>query len=478
MKPIKPFVLCGKDHVSDNSFKVFNPLDDSVLYEMASASAYDIESAVAGSVRARDSMKKMPMFQRSRIIRSAAEYLNIHRDEVIDTIVMEAGKPLRYARAEFDRCVENLTLCSECMSFINGETINMDASSAGASRKGYWFREPVGVVLAVSPFNFPLNLVAHKLAPAVAAGCPVILKPASKTPGGALWLTKAFLEAGLPPEAVSCLTGSGNDVAVPLVKHPDIAKVTFTGSFNTGMDIARMAGMKKLTLELGSNSAAIVDEDLLDFEYTVKRLCLGAFYYQGQVCISVQRIYVHQSIFRLFIEKFIEITKTLKIGNPSDADTEIGPMISPIEADRVKTTIDSAVKNGANILYGGQRDGSFIVPAVLTSVNPDDPLVSEEIFGPVAVIEPVMTIEEAISRVNTSRFGLQAGIFTRRLDSAEKAIRDLQVGGVIINDFPSYRLDHMPYGGIKDSGVGREGARYAIEEMSNIKMVVINNEVL
>lgn len=478
MKSIKPFVVCGTERRSDRSFPVCNPFDGSILYEMSSAGPADVEAAISGAAKARQIMNRLPLYQRSRIIRSASDFIQKNSDDVIASIVLEAGKPLRFARAETERCIENLQLCAECMTFMNGETINMDASAAGVFRRGYWFREAVGVVLAISPFNFPLNLVAHKLAPAVAAACPVILKPASKTPGGALWLTRAFLEAGLPAEAISCLCGSGDDVASPLVQHPDVAKVTFTGSYSTGMEIARLSGMKKITLELGSNSAAIVDDELTDFEYAVKRLCLGAFYYQGQVCISVQRIFVRDSIFHDFVERFIEKTSQLKLGDPREADTDIGPMISPAEALRVKSIIDSARENGGNILFGSDRNGSFISPTVLTSVKPDDPAAADEIFGPVVVIEPFKTIEEAIDRVNESRFGLQAGIFTRRIDTAEKAIRDLQVGGVVVNDFPSYRLDHMPYGGVKNSGVGREGARFAIEEMTRIKMVVINHEVL
>ncbi len=472
----KPLIVCGRETFTDHFITVNNPFDGKVNYTVCTAGDHEIVMALNGARQSCLPMKKMPLFQRAGILRSAADYLEKNRSVVIASIVEDAGKPLRYAIAEFDRCIENLVNCSETAKQIHGEMLPMDASPVGVNRKGYWIREPVGIVLAISPFNFPLNLAAHKVAPAIAAGCPVILKPASKTPAAALWLTKALLAGGLPETAISCLCGSGTDVAAPLVQSPDIAMVTFTGSYETGVRIASCAGIKKLTFELGSNSAAIVDNELIDFDYTVRRLCFGAFYYQGQVCISVQRIYVHKDIFSRFIDAFVANTEKLICGDPALETTDIGPMISAAEAQRIQSWIEMSLENGARMLYGGRRNGSFISPTVLTDVNPADPLAAQEAFGPVVIIESVDNMSEALNRVNSSRFGLQAGIFTRRIDVAERAISDLQVGGIIVNDIPSYRLDQMPYGGVKDSGIGREGARYAIEEMTNLKMVVINND--
>lgn len=479
MKETLPFILCGQEIVSDFSPQaVVNPYNDTALYQFGSASDEDIELAVAGALEARKTMKDLPVNRRSDILRGAAKFLAENRTEVVACIVAEAGKPLRYAQSEFERCLENLVLCSEQIKHLNGETLQMDASAAGIGRRGFWFREPVGIVLAISPFNFPLNLAAHKVAPAIAAGCPVILKPSSKTPGTALWLGRALLAAGLPPQAFSCLLGPGAKTATQLVRRREIAKITFTGSYQTGALIAAQAGIKKTTFELGSNSAAIVDESLLDFDYAVRRLCLGAFYYQGQVCISVQRIFVHKALFQRFSDAFLEITGSLKLGDPSDPNTEIGPMITRPEADRIRKWMDISLTKGARLLCGGKQEGSFIHPTVLTNVAANDPLACQEAFGPVVVIEPVDSVDEGIIRANSSPFGLQAGLFTSRIDIAEKAIDRLDVGGVIINDFPSFRLDHMPYGGVKDSGIGREGARFAIEEMSRIKMVVINNNTM
>lgn len=473
-----PYFVSGQECRSSRTMPVIDPYTNRSLYSACLSGPPDIDRAVSGAKNSQGLLKSMPLHQRSSLLTSAAAYLQKNAAAVIQTIVQEASKPLRFAKAEFDRCLDNLVLCSEQMKHLSGELINMDASPAGVNRKGYWFREPVGTVLAITPFNFPLNLVAHKVAPAIAAGCPVIIKPASKTPGAAIWLTRAFLEAGLPPEAISCLIGSGHELAQALVKHPDIAKITFTGSYDVGREIAAQAGIKKTTFELGSNSAAIVDSDLIDLEYAVKRLCLGAFYYQGQVCISVQRIFVLEPVFQRFVDAFVEQVKSLKLGDPQSADTDIGPMITPSEAKRVKSWIDQSVTNGARLLIGGKLDGNFLSPAVLTSVPKDDLLMTQEAFGPVVVIEAANSLDEAIDRTNESRFGLQASIFSRYIDHIESAISRLDVGGVIVNDFPSYRLDHMPYGGVKDSGIGREGARFAIEEMTRIKMVVINNETI
>ncbi|MRR09629.1 aldehyde dehydrogenase family protein [bacterium] len=348
----------------------------------------------------------------------------------------------------------------------------LDAAASGAGKFGYYERHPVGVVAAISPFNFPLNLAAHKLGPAVAAGCPVILKPATATPLSGLALAQAFVQAGMPAGAISCLPGPGEVVGDALVADPRVAKVSFTGSRAVGERIVRQAGLKKVTMELGGNCGVAVDETVKDLSRAVQRCVFGAFYNQGQVCISVQRIFVHHAAFDRFLEEFLQETAKLRLGDPREPSTDIGPVISAAEAGRIMAVVAEAQARGARVLCGNARDGNVIAPTVLSATAPSMRIAREEVFGPVVMIEPVESFERGVARVEDSEYGLQAGVFTADLDRALAAVRAIDAGGIAINDVPTIRFDHMPYGGNKGSGLGREGARFAIEEMTAIRMVV------
>jgi len=467
-------IIGGREAESSKTQKVFDKYTNEAIAEIFVAGPTETDRALSCAADARRVMADLPAHRRAAIIRKAAAILEGKKEELAIMISREAGKPLRYSLAEVERCVENIEYISEEAKRIHGETMPIDAGKSGEGRVGYYERHPIGVVAAITPFNFPLNLAAHKVAPAIAAGCPVILKPATATPLSGIELARAFLEAGLPQEAISVLPGSGNEVGEMLIKDERVSKVSFTGSREVGEHIVRNAGLKRVTMELGSNSAVLIDEDIEDMNYAVKRCVLGAFYNQGQVCISVQRIYVHQSRYAEFMEKFVAGTQRLKIGNPLDQDTDIGPMIAESEADRVQDWVKEAVAQGAEAVCGGRREGNIYHPTILINTKPEMKVVRDEIFGPVVVVEKVSSFEEGIIKCDQSQYGLQAGIFTTNINRALTAIKRINVGGILINDFPSYRIDHMPYGGNKNSGLGREGAKFAIEEMTTLRMVIFN----
>lgn len=469
-----PLILAGREVRTGKSMQVLDKYTGEAFEDVSVAGTGELEQALEAATKAKTALAGLPAHKRSEIIRRAAMILGERREALTKLIAREAGKPYRYAKAEAERTVENLEYCAEEAKRIHGETIPVDAGKSGEGRWGFYERFPIGVVAAISPFNFPLNLAAHKLGPAVAAGCPVILKPASATPLSGIELGKAFIEAGLPQGALSVLPGPGAEIGDLLVADPRVAKVSFTGSRAVGQGIIAKAGMKRVTLELGGNSAVVVDEDIDSLDYIVKRCILGAFYNQGQVCISVQRIYVHKKHYHEFLYKFTATAKALRIGNPVDPDTDIGPMISEAEARRVEAWVQEAVEGGAKVLCGHERQGAVYKPTVVVEAKPDMKIVKDEIFGPVAVILPVETFEQGVALADDSVYGLQAGIFTNNVDWALAAARRLNVGGVMVNDFPSYRIDHMPYGGNKGSGLGREGARFAIEEMTTLRAVIFN----
>lgn len=471
-----PLLLAGREKSTDNFIPVLDKYSGDTIAEVSMAGRPELEKALAAAEKARETMAGLPAHKRSEIIRKAAGILWERRQNLTNLIAREAGKPHRYARAEAERTVENLEYCAEEAKRIHGETIPVDAGRSGEGRWGFYERFPIGVVAAISPFNFPLNLAAHKLGPAVAAGCPAILKPASATPLSGLELGRAFLEAGLPEGALSVLPGPGGEVGDALVIDPRVAKISFTGSRAVGEGIIRQAGMKRVTLELGGNSAVVIDEDIGSLDYIVKRCTLGAFYNQGQVCISVQRIYVHRKHYHEFLEKLTASAKALKIGNPVEPETDIGPMISEVEAERVQAWVQEAVGQGASVLCGHERRGSIYSPTIVVDANSEMKVVKNEVFGPVAVVFPVDSFEEGVAQCDQSAYGLQAGVFTSNVDRALRSVRKINAGGVMVNDFPSYRIDHMPYGGNKGSGLGREGARFAIEEMTTLRAVIFNME--
>jgi acyl-CoA reductase-like NAD-dependent aldehyde dehydrogenase len=439
------------------------PLTDKSLYEKA------IKSAQEGFL----AISSLPVYKRSEILEKTSKLIEKNQEEISKLIAAEAGKPLKFSRFEVGRAVQTFKFAAEEAKQIHGETVPLDAQVGSEKGIGFYLRFPVGIIGAISPFNFPLNLVAHKVAPAIAAGNSVILKPASLTPLSSLKLGELLMEAGLPDGALNIIIGSGGTVGDWLVTDERLSMITFTGSPSVGRRIKERSGLKKVTLELGNNSAVILDESA-DLKVTVPRCVFGSFAYSGQVCISIQRIYVHKDLLEDFTKDFLEATKKLRIGDPLQEDTDIGPMITEEEAIRTEQWVSEAVSDGAKILIGRKREKAVYYPTVLTNVNPEMKVVKLEIFAPVVSIIPFDNFKDAIKMVDDSIYGLQAGVYTQDINKAFQAVKGIKVGGVIINDIPSYRADQMPYGGVKESGIGREGLKYAIEEMTDIKMVVIN----
>jgi acyl-CoA reductase-like NAD-dependent aldehyde dehydrogenase len=432
----------------------------------------EVDAAIRAAQHAASQMAEMPAHRRSQILSQTANLIKERKEDLARTIAEEAGKALKFARAEVDRATSTFLLAGEEAKRIHGETIPLDAVPAGEGYFGFWQRRPVGVIAAISPFNFPLNLVAHKVAPALAAGNSVVLKPASSTPITAARLCEILNEAGLPGGAINLVVGSGSTVGEWLVTDPRVGKITFTGSALVGRHITSVSGIKKVTLELGNNSPVIVAPDA-DLEVVARRSAVGAYYNSGQVCISVQRIYSQQSVFEPFTEQFVRASEALVVGDPLDERVDVGPMIDPGEVDRIEGWVQEAESGGAQVLTGARREGTVYWPTVLTGVGPEMKVVAEEVFAPVASVIPFDDFEEALRQANDSEYGLQVGVFTRDVNRVFQAIRRLDFGGVIINDTPAFRADHMPYGGNRQSGLGREGVRFAIEDMTNIQMIAI-----
>ena len=440
------------------------------------ASREQVDTAIAAAERAAPIMADLPPYLRSEILGRAAVLIHERKEDLARTIAAEAGKALKFASIEADRAYSTFSIAAEEAKRIHGETLPLDAVPAGEGYFGFWLRRPVGVIAAISPFNFPLNLVAHKVAPALAAGNPVVLKPASTTPLTAIKLCEILSEAGLPAGAINLVVGSGGTVGEWLVTDPRVAKVTFTGSPPVGRRILQIAGIKKVTLELGNTSPVIIAPDA-DLDLVAKRCAVGAFYNSGQVCISVQRIYSQQGIYEPFAEKFVQASQAMVVGDPLDERVDVGPMIDPGEVDRIEAWVQEAQMEGAQLLTGGKRAGPVYWPTVLTGVRPEMKVVAQEAFAPVASVIPYADFEEALRQADATEFGLQASVFTRDLNRVFQAVRRLNFGGVIINDTPAFRADHMPYGGNRQSGLGREGVRFAIEEMTNIQTVAIRLNV-
>ncbi len=452
--------------------EVRNKYTGEVIGALPTARREDVDAAIAAAAQAAPLMAAMPAYQRGEILARASALIRERREEFARTIAAEAGKALKYARAEVDRGITTFAIAAEEAKRIHGETVPLDAVPAGEGYFGFWVRRPVGVIAAISPFNFPLNLVAHKVAPAIAAGNTVVLKPASTTPLTAVKLCQVLSEAGLPPGALNLVVGSGSTVGEWLVTDPRVAKVTFTGSPPVGEHILTIAGLKKVTLELGNTSPVIVAPDA-DLAFAAKRCAIGAYYNSGQVCISVQRIYGQRAIYEPFTERFVQASAAMVVGDPLDERVDVGPMIDVREAERIEGWVQEAQAGGARVLTGGKREGAVYWPTVLTDVRPEMRVVAEEAFAPVASVIACDDFEEALRQADATPYGLQAAVFTRDIQRVFEAIKRLNFGGVIINDTPVFRADHMPYGGNRRSGLGREGVRYAIEEMTHIQMVAI-----
>ncbi|MEY8753013.1 aldehyde dehydrogenase family protein [Peribacillus frigoritolerans] len=462
--------LAGEWVSRDKSIEVLDPQDHSLITTVPAANErdviYTIEEAKKGVKIAAD----MSTHERIAILHRAADWIFENKERYATTIAREGSKTIKEARKEVLRCIETLRISAEEARRINGETISFDQMQGSEDRIGYYYRFPIGIIVAITPFNDPLNLVAHKVGPAIAAGNAIIVKPATVTPLSALLLAEAFEKAGLPPKVLSVITGYPSDMGDSLITHSAIRMISFTGGLATGKSIIQKAGLKKICMELGSNSPVIVLKDA-DLEEAVKSTVSGAFWAAGQNCLGVQRIYVQEDIYHDFIDKFIDRTQQYRVGDKLLEETDMGPMISEIEAKRVESWVNEAVEKGGKLLCGGKREGSFYQPTVLVNVPEDCKLATEEVFGPVVTIYNVPDLDTAISQSNRVDFGLQAGIFTRDLDKAFRAIRKLDVGGVMVNDSSDYRIDAMPFGGVKGSGLGREGIKFALQEMTEPKVV-------
>lgn len=466
-------LIGGKWVGAAGRIKITNKYNHQVVATVRIADEKVYESCVEAAKEGFRLVSNLPAYKRAKILEDTSELIEKNKREFTQLIATEAGKAWKHSLAEVERGIQTFKFASEEAKDICGHTVPMDATAGGEKRVGFIMRFPVGIIGAISPFNYPLNLVAHKVAPAIAAGNSVILKPASLTPLTSLKLGEIMMEAGLPDGALNVIVGSGSTVGEWLTKDERVSMITFTGSPPVGRRIKEKSGLKKVTLELGSNSAAIVDQSA-DLDLAVQRCVFGSFSYAGQVCISVQRIYVHKRLSSEFTEKFLDMTRKLKIGDPLKEDTDIGPMITQDDAIRTEEWVNEAVKDGAKILIGGKRENNFYYPTVLTNVKPDMKVMRLEAFAPIVCFVEFEDFSEAVGMVDDSIYGLQAGIFTREIEKAFEAIKGIRVGGVIINDVPTYRADHMPYGGVKESGIGREGLKYAIEEMTDMKMVVFN----
>lgn len=467
-----PYYLANQPKTSKDVLEVRDKYSGKVATRVAVPDAKATEKAIVAAVKATRPMRAFKPWARQAVLKHCAERFTERKDELAEALCIEAGKPIRDSAGEVTRLIETFRIAAEEAVRINGDTLNLELASRLDGYHGFTRQVPLGPVSFITPFNFPLNLVAHKVAPAIAAGCPFVLKPSEKTPIGALIIGQVLAETDLPRGAFSILPIDGKH-ATPLVEDERFKLLSFTGG-QIGWDLKARAGRKKVTLELGGNAACIVDADQAPkLDHVVERLIFGAFYQSGQSCISVQRIVAHADIYEALKKKLVAAVRKLKAGDPKKKDVFLGPMIDEAAAERLLGWIDEARKGGGTLLVGGKRDGAMVQATLMENVPADAKANRMEAFGPFALLTPFRTFDEAVAIVNDSDFGLQAGIFTDRLDHAMRAWDELEQGGVIVNDIPSFRVDNMPYGGVKLSGLGREGVRYAIEDMSETRLMVM-----
>lgn len=471
LKEKYPFFLANRATESSRYLDVTNKFNGEVATKVAMANQTAIDQAIEAAVKATQPMRKMKAYERQKVLAHCVQRFQERAEELAQALCVEAGKPIKDARGEVTRLIDTFRIAEEEATRIHGEVMDLEITPRAAGYQGMWKRVPIGPCSFIAPFNFPLNLAAHKVAPALAIGCPFVLKPASLTPIGALVIGEILAETDLPEGAFSILP-CGRSEAESFTTDERLKLLSFTGSPGVGWDLKAKAGKKKVVLELGGNAACIVDEDA-NLDDAITRIIHGAYYQSGQSCISVQRIFVHEKIYDDFKNRMTEAVKGLKPGDPRDESTFIGPMISEKEAKRLHGWIEEATSSGANLLAGGHRDGVMLEATLLENVPAEAALNCQEAFGPVSVLAKFNNFDAVLEQVNDSVFGLQAGIFTRDIYKAYQAWDELDVGGVIIGDVPSWRVDHMPYGGVKDSGLGREGIRFAMEDMSEIRLLAL-----
>jgi len=466
------FLVDGKWVEDGDVIDIKAPYDGAIVGRVFQGRRSHAEAAIAAAVKAFGTTRRLPAFERQRVLRRVAEGIAKRKEEFFRTLCQEAGKPIKAARTEVERAIFTFSVAAEESTRIYGEYLPLDWQEYTAGRWGIVKRFPVGPIAGITPFNFPLNLVAHKVAPAIAAGCPMVLKPAPQTPLSSLLMAEVVQQAGWPDGALNVIPLSNDDAAL-LVTDDRLKMISFTGSAAVGWQIKKNSGKKKVILELGGNAGVIIHNDA-DIEYAAERCVAGGFGYAGQTCISVQRILVQQSVYGKFTDMFLAGVKNLQIGDPLDESTDVGPLIRESDAQRAVDWVQEAVRGGARVLCGGNRKGSVVEPTVLTGTKPEMKVNCQEVFGPVVTVEPYAEFHEALRQINSSAFGLQAGLFTRDAKLMFQAFEELEVGGLLAGDVPTFRIDHMPYGGVKDSGIGREGLRYAIEEMTEPKLMVMN----
>ncbi len=466
------FFVDGRWREDGDLVDINAPYDNSLIARVVQGRREHAEAAIAASVKAFGTTRRLPAFERQRVLRQIAAFMLQRKEEFARTLAQEAGKPVKAARTEVERAIFTFNVAAEETTRIYGEYLPLDWQESTAGRWGIVRRFPLGPIAGITPFNFPINLVAHKVAPAIAAGCSMVLKPAPQTPLCSLLLAECVQQAGWPDGGLNVLPLSNDDASL-LITDDRIKLISFTGSAPVGWDIKRRAGKKKVVLELGGNAPVIVHSDA-DLEYAAERCVTGGFGYAGQTCISVQRILVEHSVYGRFTDIFVDLVKKLKTGDPLDESTDVGPLIRNSDAVRTTAWVEDAVSAGARLLCGGRRTGQVVEPTVLTGTKPDMKVNCQEIFGPVVTVEPYKDFDQALRQANNSAYGMQAGVFTRDAKLLFQAYEELEVGGVIAGDVPSFRIDQMPYGGVKDSGLGREGLRYAIEEMTEPKLMVMN----
>ncbi len=471
LKDTYPLYLNNRAAQPNTDLAVTDKFTGEIAFRTALASPAIIDEAIAGAVRATEPMARLASYERQAVLQHCVDRFEERFDELAYALCVEAGKPIGDSEGEVTRLIDTFRIAAEEATRMYGEVMPLDISARAKGYQAIWKRYPIGPCSFISPFNFPLNLAAHKIAPAIAVGCPFVMKPASKTPLGAIIMGEILAETDLPEGAFSILPAS-RDGADLFTEDERLKLLSFTGSPAVGWDLKAKSGKKKVVLELGGNAAVVVDHDA-DLDDALERIIFGAFYQSGQSCIGVQRIIVHESVYDRFKAMLVEKTRTLVAGDPKDRATFIGPMISEGEATRLEGWIDEAVAGGATLLCGGERRGNMLEATLLEDVDRDAKALNEEAFGPLAILQKFDRFDDALAEVNRSTFGLQAGIFTRDLFKMFDAWDRLEVGGVVINDVPSYRVDNMPYGGVKDSGLGREGIRFAMEDMTEIRNLVI-----
>jgi aldehyde dehydrogenase (NAD+) len=470
---VRPFYVGGEWRTGQGSFDVTSPFDGSVVAEVGVPTDQDVEDAVTGATSVFRESRHLPVHFRAEALAHVSARIKERNEELAELIAREGGKPLKWARIEASRAVSTFRWAAEEARREPAELLRLDTDTALGSRLGLVRRFPFGPVLGISPFNFPLNLVAHKVAPALAVGAPIVVKPATATPLGAIALAELIEETDLPPGMYSVLPVS-SDRAEKLVRDERFAKVTFTGSTDVGWRLKGLDPRKRFTLELGGNAGVIVHSDA-DLDHAAERVAIGGYYQAGQSCIAVQRVVVQSEVYEPFVDRLVKHVEQLKVGDPMDPSMDVGPLIDKGALERIAEWVAEAVRQGAEILCGGKREDPFFLPTVLANTSPEMKVRCEEVFGPVTTVSRYQTFEEALAEVNNSRFGLQAGVFTKDLERAMLAHREIEVGGVVVNDVSAFRADQMPYGGSKDSGFGREGLRYAMEEMTEPRILILSN---